>query len=356
MGVLEDGADLQKAIIDIYTKCRTVDEINHAFDLLQEQYKDVIDESMKKTKQDLLDYFDEDLQEYFADMLNLANKSVSKVEETFWRLTKNIIFDATFDDELKQFTYLGSSYSLSKDIIPGFISYSMNSDLGLSVLEKAGKINDLYGNVEFDISNYPYKITNIEELKGKSGYIVFNKLKIESFEDEEILFFNGILDDGTILNEDTISKLFRLETVEKPLDYIENTIVESLVSDSVLHSKKIIIESEERNNEVLNNEIEKINKWAEDKIEATQLAVEMMRNERKNLQKQSDLVENSYEKKKIEEEILKLSKKIKKAWLDLADAEEEIEEKRKNMINKLRKQLMKKSELEQLFIISFKVV
>lgn len=48
LGTLEDGIDLQNSIIDIYTKCRTIEEINTAFDQIQEQYKDVIDESMEK--------------------------------------------------------------------------------------------------------------------------------------------------------------------------------------------------------------------------------------------------------------------------------------------------------------------
>lgn len=100
LGALEEGVELQKAIVEIYTKCRTTEEINKAFDLIQEQYKDVIDESMKKTKQDLLDNFDEDLQAYFADVLDQATKSVSKYEQLFWELTKRILLGARFNDDM----------------------------------------------------------------------------------------------------------------------------------------------------------------------------------------------------------------------------------------------------------------
>lgn len=356
LGTLEDGIDLQKAIIDIYTKCRTVEEINNAFDNIQEQYKEVIDESMKKTKQDLLDNFDEDLQAYFADVLDTTKASISKIEQLFWELTKIILFNkAKFNDETRTFIYKDESYALSSKEGP-FIDYNMVSMLGKNVMQAASTIQQQEGHIIFDITNYPYQITNIQELKGKKGYISFNRITIDSFEQEEYVFFTGFLDDGTQLDEDTLAKMFRLSTVESQMESIDEHIRERLTADATQYSKKLIIESEEKNNKLLNDEIIRINKWAEDKIESVQLRVESMRNERKNLQKQSDIAESTFERRQFEEEISKLSKKIKMAWLELADAEDEIEEQRKNMIKKLRDQMMKSSSMSNVFIASFEIV
>lgn len=356
LGTLEDGIDLQKAIIDIYTKCRTVEEINTAFDSIQEQYKETIDESMKKTKQDLLDNFDEDLQAYFADVLDTTKASISKIEQLFWELTKIILFDkAKFNDETRTFVYNDESYALSSEEGP-FIDYNMVSMLGKNVMQAASTIQQQEGHIIFDITNYPYQITNIEELKGKRGYISFNRITIDSFEHEEYVFFTGFLEDGTQLDEDTLSKMFRLSTVESQIEKIDEHVKERLDADATQYSKKLIIESEEKNNKLLNDEITRINKWAEDKIESVQLRVESMRNERKNLQKQSDIAESAFERRQFEEEISKLSKKIKMAWLELADAEDEIEEQRKNMIKKLREQMMKSSNMNTVFIASFEII
>ena len=356
LGTLEDGIDLQKAIIDIYTKCRTVEEINNAFDSIQEQYKEVIDESMKKTKQDLLDNFDEDLQAYFADVLDTTKASIGKIEQLFWELTKIILFNkAKFNDETRTFIYKDESYALSSKEGP-FIDYNMVSMLGKDVMQSASTIQQQEGHIIFDITNYPYQITNIQELKGKKGYISFNRITIDSFEHEEYVFFTGFLEDGTQLDEDTLAKMFRLSTVESQMEAIDEHIKERLTADATQYSKKLIIESEEKNNKLLNDEIIRINKWAEDKIESVQLRVESMRNERKNLQKQSDIAESTFEKRQFEEEISKLSKKIKMAWLELADAEDEIEEQRKNMIKKLRDQMMKSSSMSNVFIASFEIV
>lgn len=214
LGTLEDGIDLQKAIVDIYTKCRTVEEINSAFDSIQEQYKEVIDESMRKTKQDLLDNFDEDLQAYFADVLDSTKASISKIEQLFWELTKIVLFNkAKFDEDNRTFVYNGDCYALASQEGP-YIDYNMVSTLGKNVMQAASTIQQDEGHIVFDITNYPYQITNIQELKGKRGYISFNRITIDSFEREEYVFFTGFLEDGTQLDEDTLSKMFRLSTVE----------------------------------------------------------------------------------------------------------------------------------------------
>ena len=357
LGTLEDGIDLQNSIISIYTKCRTIEEINRAFDIIQEQYKDIIDESMEKTRQELIDNFDEDLQVYFTNVLDNTKASVNKTEMLFWELTKIILNDkAVFNEFNKSFKYNEEQYMLSSNEVKSYINYNMISSLGTKVINTASKIENDSGKIIFDITNYPYQITTISELKGKKGYISFNKVEISSFENEEYLFSIGFLEDGTQLDQEIISKLFRLNTKEIIDVTIPSSVKDKLILDSNQYAKKILIESEERNNSLLNEEISKINKWAEDKIESVQLKVEMMRNERKNLQKQSDIAASSYEKQQIEEEILRLSRKIKTAWLELADAEEDIEYQRKNAINKLRTQMMHKSYLKNIFISSFEII
>lgn len=355
LGALEDGKNLQKSIIDIYTKCRTKEEINSAFDEIQEQYKDTIDASMKKTRKDLLDNFDEDLQNYFSDIMDSANNQISKIEKVFWGLTKCILDEVEFNEDKYTFEYKGDKYCLSTKNDGSFIDYNMGTDLGKFVLAEAERINDLYGSIIFDLSNYKYKMKDVQSLIGKQGYLIVSKLQIESYETEEYLVLNAFTEKGKPIEEDTIEKLFRLETKEKVLSSLQGIEVDKLLEDNKQHCNKFIIESQNKNNEYLNAEIVRINKWADDKIESIQLDVENMRNQRKELQKQSDLAENTAEKEKFENEIVKLSRKIKQQWLVLADQEDEIEGKRKAMIEKIRKENMKSTKLEPLIIVNFMV-
>ena len=357
LGTIEEGIDLEKSIVEIYTKCRTTDEINEAFDNIQNQYKEIIDDSMRKTRQELFDNFDEDIQNYFADILDDTNARLNEIEELFWKLTKNILNDrAIFYEKEKRFDFEEERYCISTLNDGSYIDYNLASILGRKVMEVASGIKLNKGNIIFDITNYPFKITEINNLIGKKGYLSLNKLTIESFEKEEYLFCVGFLDDGTPISDETLKKLFRLTTIEDATENLSNKVFNELIKEAEQFRNRLVLISEEKNNKLLTEEIERINNWAEDKIEAVQQKVEFMRNERKNLQKQSDIAENTREKEKIELAIMQLSKKIKKAWIELADAEEDIDEQRRATINKLRLEMTKSNSLESIFTVSFQVV
>ena len=112
----------------------------------------------------------------------------------------------------------------------------------------------------------------------------------------------------------------------------------------------------EKNNEYLNDEIIKINKWADDKIQAIELEAEQMREQRKELRKQSDLSSNSTDKLRIEMEISSLTDRISKKWLELSENEKVVENKRNTMIESIKKENMKTSELNVIFTIKFEVI
>lgn len=361
LGKLNDGKDIENEIVKIYLSCRTDKEINQAFDDLQEKYKEDIESTLEMTKTELFEHFDEDVQRLFDDVLNSALENLSKIEQVFWRLTKCVLDGrAIFDDEKMIFEYGQPSrtYCLltRNDDESGLIDYGLQTNLGLSVIDQAEKAQAEYGDVIFDFSNYKYNISKIESHLGKSGVITVNKLVISSFEEEEHLFINGIWQDGTRIEEDVLEKLLRLDMQEKYSDNVLALEITKLIqSDVEVHIQKILNESQEKNNVLLQDEIRRINAWADDKIQSTQLSVENMREQRKMLQKNSDQATNMAEKEEIEREIQKITRKIKQSWVMLADAEEEVEEERSRLIANIRKENMKEWKNEHLFTIHFEI-
>lgn len=360
LGTLEKGENLAKAIIDIYVNCRSSDEINEAFDSLQETYKEDIEVSIKKTKQALLDNFDEDLQQFFSTMMDGINNSLNEYEKYFWQLTKSILCDtAKFELGDLKFKMLtsGDSYCYSKAPISNYIAYNYDTDMGKKVLSLASNIQSTYGSIIFDKTNYPFKISVLDSLVGKHGYMLVKKVSIQAINVEEYFAINAILDDGTRLDESICKKLFRLDTVEQIYEsQPESTIVNSLFDDSEININRIVEESLAKNNEYVQNEINRINTWADDQIQATQLSVELMREERKKLQKESELASNMIEKREIEEKILSLSKRIRQAWLMLADSEDEIELQRTKMISDIKRINYGVNNSNVILLIEFKVV
>lgn len=360
LGTLEEGKDIAKSIIDIYTQCRSNEEINAAFDSLQDQFRDDIDKAIEQTKADLLENFDEDLQAYFTGILSSAQASINEVEKMFWRLTKCVLgSQAEFNDDLWTFTYTGTGKTLTyalREASELQIPYSTQTELGVQVLDAAASITDNSGHIVFDITNYPYNISTIEALKGKTGYLVLKKLTIDSYETEELLVLHGVLVDGTPIDTDICEKLFRLSTVEQRCAVLDHSAIAILNQNSDLIEQAMLRENSERNNRYLQEQIRAIDKWAEDKIQGTQLSVETMREQRKELQRLADEADNIQLREELEEKILKLSRRIKQSWLDLAVAEEEIEEQRHKMIVQLRRESAKGHTCETIMLVSFEVV
>lgn len=358
LGSIEDGKDIEKAIIDIYSSCRTTEEINDAFDKLQEMYKDDISDSMKKTREELLDNFEEDVQQYFTDVMVSTEISISNIERLLWHLLNTIWKDKIkLNEDSFSFSKNGKKYCLSsRNKSSDYIDFSLTTTLGQELMSEAENIDRVSGHIEFDITNYPFNLSKVKELKGKNGLLTMNKVSIDSFEKEEYLIFNGIVDDGTRIDSDVCELLFRLNTVEYDECLSNPEMIETINADAEVNAQAIINESQIKNNQYLSEEIEKINAWADDKIQSVQLNVENMRMQRKELQQKADLASNMKDREILEEEILKLSKKIKQSWLQLAMAEEDVEEERMRMISAIKKENSKESSITNIFTVSFSVV
>lgn len=322
---------------------------------MQDLYKDEIDESMNRTRQELLDNFEEDVQELFRNMMGAAEKTISRIERYLWRLTTCLIEDAKYDETNRTFiTSDGYLHSLIKSNEKG-IWHNLNAGLGKELVEYGVSIPVEKGHVVFDITNYRYNLGKVQELKGKKGVILLSRLSINAFETEEYLVFNGVLENGTRLDEEVCKKLFRLTAEEQYMDDLDVSLLEQVQDDQRINIQTVINHSQERNNELISEKINQINAWADDKIEATQLKVEEMRTQRKELQRQSDSAVNMIEKERIESEIMAISKKIRMIWMKLADDEEEIEDMRRKMISDIRKEVLKETEVTLIFAISFEV-
>ena len=61
LGALESGVDIEKRIAAVYQKCRTPQEIKAAFDSLQTELEQQIDNRMASAQQAIIDNFDEDV-------------------------------------------------------------------------------------------------------------------------------------------------------------------------------------------------------------------------------------------------------------------------------------------------------
>jgi len=82
----------------------------------------------------------------------------------------------------------------------------LSHPLGEYVIADAANMECSPAEIEFDISNHPTRISMVEKLRGQSGWMRLEHLRIDSFDREEYLLFSGFNDAGANLDQETCRK------------------------------------------------------------------------------------------------------------------------------------------------------
>jgi ERCC4-related helicase len=367
LGAIESGVDFEKRIASIYQNCRSEAEIQFAFDELQKTFETQIDETISRTRQQLLENFDQEVTEKLKLNLKASREYFSKYERWLWDLTKYYLADyAQFDNKEYSF-YLKNNpfpkeiihpgpYRIGRDIIDANI-YRIGHPLAQRIITECKNYKADPVEIIFDYSGVPdRKITILESLIGKSGWLSLSLLTISSFEAEDHLLFAGLTDDGFELEREQASRLFAL-----PAQIIETTVYESVELQKSLANIKerlkleIIQTNAERNSNFFDDEMEKLDNWAEDKKNSLEIELKDLDKEIKIRKAEAKRILNLEEKVKTQREIKEKEKKRNELRLELFKSQDEIDNAKENLINDIEKRLKQSTVLDQLFLIRWKI-
>ena len=153
---------------------------------------------------------------------------------------------AVFDDENLCFTLhsspfpnvpAGGVYSFNKENDGLGVPYRPDSDLGEKVIEAGQQLATDFAEVRFNISDSPVRIVDLEKLKGKSGYLLLNRLSLESLDRQEFLLFSCVDENGTAIEHEVAEKLFRVLGISVPADSVPENLNEKLTANSAQFAK-----------------------------------------------------------------------------------------------------------------------
>ena len=317
---------------------------------------------MKSATDKLFENFDEDVHE----RLKLSVKEyLDRYTRYFWAISKFELKDfADFDDEensLRLRTCVGPVAPCKLLLVKqnedqtGNEIYRMNHPLGQYVLEQALAEKTGQGKIVFDISNHTgYKLSQVEQLKGKSGYLELSKFTVTSLENEEYLLFVGCLNDGTMLDAEQCRKLFECE------GYLENSIipetfVTKLNKETDVYADGTLERVNQKNLEYVREEEEQLDKWTEDMITAIEKELDLVKKQIREAERSLRLATSTQEHLEIQEELQKLNKKKRVMRVSLEENEEEIQEKRDKLIDEIKQRAKTNTKLEKLFTIEWEV-
>lgn len=368
LGTIESGVDFERRVLEIYQQCRSQEEVAAAFKKLQDELDEQIKARLSETRQQLLEHFDEDVHERLKINLSGAREQLDKIGRMFWALSRfELSSIATFDDEALSF-YLKDSpitaarpgrylmVSKGRANTPGEFLYRLSHPLGEHVISQGRGHGCPMASVEFQISSHPAKVSLVETLKGRSGWLHLQQLRIDSFEREEFLLFSAFDDEGSDLDQETCLKLFTVGGSAAPALEPDEAVSKRLTAEGQRHVQATIARSLEANNKHFAEARDQLDQWAEDMELAAQKELEDTKRSIRDLQRRSRQAPTLAEQHQMQEQIATLEKSKRRQRQRLFEIEDEIAAKRDALVAALEKRMQQKTEITPLFTIRWAVV
>lgn len=272
LGAIESGVDFERRVAGIYQQCRKPEEIRSAFDQLQLELSFEIDETMKQTRQKLLERFDDEVREKLR-VADVSSKQVlGRFEKLLMRLTRHELGSHAEPVGDSAFRLISLPEGIS-GIPLGLYelprrsgeahTYRLGHPLADALLERARSRELPPAGIVFDYGAHDGKISMLEPLIGRGGALSISLLTIEALDQtEEFLLFAGMTEEGHILEEETVERLFSLpgEVVLGDPSPFEPALAERTTALREAIERRIA----ERNLQIFAAEESKLDAWAED--------------------------------------------------------------------------------------------
>ena len=368
LGTLESGVDFEKRILEIYQSCRAPEEIEIAFAALQTEMESSIQSRMAETRLKLFTHFDEDVHARLKMKLDDARVALDRTSRQFWLLSRHLLDGmSTFEDETLTFQLANSPVSnvspgryhminKAEETVPSKYLYRLSHPLGEHVIEAAKALDTQPAKVIFRPDEHLAKITLVDRLRGKQGWLRLHRLKIDSFSREEYLVFTAMDRTHQPLDQETCEKLMSIPGYwaggDKPLHDLQMDILDGFQRANL---DDVIRGSEERNAEHLEEEWSRLDAWTDDKHQALRLQLKDVDAQLKELKRAARSANHATEKLKLRREIMALEKKRTEAWREHDEAARQLESEKEQHLDALEAHMKMHVETVELFTIQWEV-
>ena len=366
LGSIESGIDFEKRIAGIYQTCRTTEEINTAFDKLQEEMDESIQSNLFDTRQKLLENFDAEVSEKLKINKRESKAYLDTYQRWLWDVTRYYLGDnADFADHEYSFSLKTNPFP-DDDIDPGPYKIGKNVEdshiyrpghsLAQRILHEVKSKQVDEAEIIFDYSNHSSIISVLEPLVGKSGILKVSNYTVEAFEVEDAVIISAIDDSGDHIEADILKKLFSLSAqsvTPQSLSAEEHTKLDEVEQQTISVISGQIME---RNGEFFDDEVDKLDNWSDDVKKALELDLRKLDIDIKTAKTNAKKIIDLNDKLKAQREIKDSEKKRNEMRRKLYEAQDDVDIKKEKLIELVDAQLRQKSKIETLFTIRWKII
>mgnify|MGYP000216966315 CR=1 FL=1 len=370
LGALESGVDFEKRINEIYQSCRSPDDIDAAFDELQQELDVQIRAQMEDTRVKLLENFDEEVHTRLRMNHDETLLQVNQFEEWLWRFTEYELADcAEFGPTPYTFILHRHPQTIDPVDIPlgqyRLVTHHNGETqhhfrLGHPLAERlltAAKSRELpVREIHFRYDQHGGKVSLVEQLQGRSGWLHLDLLTIKALEKEEHLVFSGVTDEGDIMDSDTCAKLFGVAAELGLETVMPEDIAASLKKGIATSTDQIIHDVTTRNHQYFEIEMDKLEIWADDLKHGLERELKELDREIKAVKKEARQVADLEAKVALHKKTKELERKRNDKRRKLFDAQDEIDERKDGLISQIEARLKQSVTARPLFAIRWRVV
>ena len=368
LGAIESGVDFEKRIAGIYQRCRKPEEIQAAFDQLQLELSLEIDESMTRTRQQLLENFDDEVREKLRVRDADSKAYLNHFERLLMQLTQHelnshaeFLTDSAF--RLKSCPFAVNAplglYELPRRSGEAYL-YRLTHPLAEAVLAQAKGRSLPAGDLVFDYSSHGGRVSILEPLAGQAGVLSLSLLTVEALNQcEDYLLLVAETDAGVVLDDDQARRLFtlsgRVETASVGANH-RAEVAAGLEAHRQQRQDAILTRISERNGVFFQQEMDKLDHWADDVRLSLRRQLKELDEEVTTLRRQVRQAGTVPEKVSLQRQVNQLETKRDQAWREYDEAARTVDRQKNDMLDVVERTLQQRVDMMPLFTVRWKLV
>ena len=375
LGAVESGVDFERRIAEIYQTCRHPEQIQSAFQQLQDDLAGEISDAMLNARKALLENFDVDVQERLRLRDQAARASLGKLERMLMRFTQATLgscahFDedgtgfqlesmpAFVGDVARQEINLGR-YELPRRTEDAHI-YRLQHPLAQGLIDYAKSLPLVPAKLHMHYNSYGAHVAVVKQLMGRSGTLAVSLLTVESLGTKEDHLLLAAQDDtGLVHDAETVEKLLSVPADAEARGDLSSAVhmpLSPVLEQEINRQKTVVLSGlEMRNLAAFTQETDKLDTWADDlKVSLEREIKELDRRikEIRTLSKGAATLAEKLAAQKSQRDLEALRDRRRR---ELFDRQDEIQAKRDGLIDELEKQLKQNITATRLFAVEWEV-
>lgn len=365
LGAIGSGVDFERRIADIYRECREPEAIKAGFEQLQMDLAGEINEAMVKTRQILLENFDEEVQEKLRMRDQDSREVLGRYEQMLMQITRTELepyaeFDADgfqlqmLPEGLKEESSPRGRYELPRRSGEAHL-YRVGHPLAEWVVQQAKQRDIQSARVIFDYEAYRKRQSTLEVFRGKKGWLTLKLITVDALGiQEQHLVVAAITKDGAVLSEDDPEKLLRLPVISQSIECVGDCNA-MLKKDIEARQETLLRTINQRNLVYFEQELLKLDAWTDDlklgleqEIKATDVEIKEIRRLAVTAQTLEEKLGRQKQQKELESKRTRLRR-------DLFDRQDAIEQERNGLIAELELQMRQQVQERNLFTVEWEL-